>query len=131
MKRLAKTILGKLGYDIHKRRSTDVFVGFHPSYLVQLCQPKTVIDVGVGYGTYSLYEAFPKAKFVLVEPLRDFETAIEKITKKYNCDIFYSAVSNTPGIQEISVDTRNLQRELPYRFGHPSQKQEINSKNEL
>ena len=110
LKRLAKTILGKLGYEIHKKRSTNVFVGFRPSYLAQICQPKTVIDVGVGYGTFPLYEAFPEAKFVLVEPLRDFEGAIEKIAKKYNCDIFYKAVSNKPGVQEISVETKNLER---------------------
>lgn len=105
MKRLAKTILGKFGYEIH-----NAFAGFNPFYLAQICQPKTVIDVGVGYGTYSLYEAFPKAKFLLVEPLRDYESAIEKIATKYNCDIFYKAVSNSPGIQEISVDRKGLQR---------------------
>lgn len=110
VKQLVKAILGKLGYTIHRKPSTNVFVGFHPSYLAQICQPQTVIDVGVGYGTYALYEAFPNAKFVLVEPLRDYEGAIEEVAKKHDCTVFYKAVSDKQGVQEIIVDTKDFQR---------------------
>jgi FkbM family methyltransferase len=33
--------------------------------------PATVIDVGVGYGTPELWEAFPRARLLLVEPIPD------------------------------------------------------------
>ena len=33
--------------------------------------PATVIDVGVGYGTPELWEAFPRARLLLVEPIAD------------------------------------------------------------
>lgn len=92
MKRLVKTLPDKLGYEIHRKRGTDDFGGFRPSYLAQICQPRTVIDVGVGYGTYPLYEPFPEARFVLVEALRDYEGAIGEIARKYRCDIVYKAV---------------------------------------
>jgi len=124
MKRVIKTILGSLGYEINKAR-------FHPSYLAQICQPKTVFDVGVGNGTYALYEAFPKAKFVLVEPHRDYENAIEIIAKKYDCDIFYNAVSNTPGTPELKVDTidplkSTLEKRAPLTVsGNPLEKRVI------
>lgn len=116
MKRLTRTVLDRLGYGAYKRRrksrkrARNVLRGFSPSYLAELCQPATVIDVGVGYGTYPLYEAFPKAKFVLVEPLRDYEDAISNIARKYDCAVFYKAVSDAPGMLEISVETKNLQK---------------------
>ena len=34
-------------------------------------EPATVIDVGVGYGTEELWEAFPRARLLLVEPIPD------------------------------------------------------------
>lgn len=109
MKRLAKTILRKLGYEMH-RRSPSVSVGFDPSYLARIDQPQTVIDVGVGYGTYSLYEAFPHAKFILVEPLREYDRVIEEIAKEYNCDTIHKAVGDQEGVREITVDTKDLEK---------------------
>ena len=34
-------------------------------------EPGTVIDVGVGYGTEELWEAFPRARLLLIEPIPD------------------------------------------------------------
>ena len=85
-------------------------MGFHSSYLARICQPQTVFDVGIGYGTYALYEAFPNAKFILVEPLRHYEDAIEEIARKYDCDVFYKAVSDTDGFRRITVDTKDLEK---------------------
>lgn len=110
IKRLARTILGKLGYEVHRKPGPDSFVGFNPSYLARICQPKTVFDIGIGYGTYPLYEAFPNAKFVLVEPLRHYEDAIDEIARKYDCDIFYKAVSDREGFLGLTVDTKALER---------------------
>ena len=46
-------------------------------------QPKTVIDVGVhNEGTPELYEIFPNAKHVLIEPVKEFECEILKICEK-------------------------------------------------
>jgi len=41
--------------------------------------PATIVDVGVGYGTESLYAAYPNADLLLVEPLSEFATAIQMI----------------------------------------------------
>lgn len=41
--------------------------------------PSTVFDIGVGYGTPWLYEAFPDAHFVLIEPQVKFEESLKKI----------------------------------------------------
>lgn len=103
VKRLIQKTLARLGYEI--RPQPDVL-----SCLSQICHPKTVFDVGVGYGTYPLYEAFPEARFILVEPLRNFENSIKRITAKYNCEIFYKAVSNVEGAGQINLDTYDLEK---------------------
>lgn len=103
LKRFIRTVLGRFGYEI--RQQSDVLLT-----LSRTCQPQTVFDVGVGYGTYPLYEAFPNARFVLVEPLRNYENTIKKITEKYKCDVFYKAVSDTAGVREMTIDTRDMEK---------------------
>lgn len=110
IKRFVRSGLDIFGYELHRKHITDASVGFNRSYLARICQPKTVIDVGVGYGTHPLYEAFPEAKIILVEPLRDYARAIEKISRKYDCDIFYVAAGDEPGVQEMNIDVDDLQK---------------------
>lgn len=44
------------------------------NYVKQMgINPKTVIDVGAAVGTFELYRAFPEAKHVLIEPIRENE----------------------------------------------------------
>lgn len=45
--------------------------------------PATIIDVGVGYGTPELYQAFPTARHVLIEPLEEARPSIENIMKAF------------------------------------------------
>src|SRR3954449_6529991 len=44
--------------------------------------PATVIDVGVAYGTPELYDAFPDARFLLVDPLEEYAPAIDGIVAR-------------------------------------------------
>lgn len=105
IKTLIQGILHTLGYEV--RRS---HIGFHSSYLSQVCQPKTVIDVGVGYGTFPLYRAFPDAHFILIEPLDDYKQFIDRIAKKYDCEAHYTAIGSREGEVEINVEAGDLQR---------------------
>jgi len=79
------------------------------SYLSRLGHPNTVFDVGVGFGTYELYRAFPKAKFVLIEPLKDYEPAITDIAAKYDSLVVYAAAGDRVGAATIRVDPANLE----------------------
>jgi len=42
-------------------------------------RPQTIVDVGVGHGTPDLYEAFPEAQLVLVEPVEEFFQGVAEI----------------------------------------------------
>src|SRR5689334_8126791 len=60
--------------------------------LAQFCEhlrsmdyrPRTVIDVGVADGTIELHRSFPDAKFLLVEPLREFAPALDWLAQRYD-----------------------------------------------
>jgi FkbM family methyltransferase len=41
--------------------------------------PATILDIGVATGTYQLYEVWPDAKLILVDPVSDFESAMKYI----------------------------------------------------
>jgi len=69
--------------------------------------PRTVFDVGVGRGTPWLYEAFPKAKHVLFEPLADFNSDLERLARDLNADVHRVALSNRTG-------TATFRRHLDY-----------------
>jgi len=108
LKRLIKDAFGKLGYEKRKKGGSRYFNLYNPVYLSKICHPQTVIDVGVGCGTYPLYEAFPTSYFVLVEPLEEYKSSINEILSKYKGEVHYKAVGNEKGIIEINVDTVDL-----------------------
>lgn len=110
VKRLIANTLGWLGYEIRRKRPAQQGIGFNPSYLSRICNPRTVIDVGVGHGTFPLYEAYPQARFILVEPLKEYEPSIRKIAKKYDCDIYFKAAGERECEIEMYVDTSDLQK---------------------
>jgi FkbM family methyltransferase len=68
--------------------------------------PDTIIDVGVGWGTPDLYDAFPKASYILVEPLREFEPALRTLSKKLKVQaVINSAAGAAPGKITMYVGT--------------------------
>jgi FkbM family methyltransferase len=106
IKTLLKGVLRRFGYELRKKPE----IGFTASYLSRICNPRTVIDVGVANGTVALHNAFPKAKFVLIEPLREYEDSINRLCTKYDCDVHYKAVAESPGTVEFNVDAGNLEK---------------------
>jgi len=81
--------------------------------------PQSVIDVGVANGTKDLYEAFPNAQFVLVEPLREFEPYMQSLQKKYKVRYELAAAASTLGSSpKIAV---NSLRSLTF-FSLPEQR---------
>lgn len=65
--------------------------------------PGTVIDVGVANGTDDLYQAFPKSRHFLIEPLEEFRPYLDKICAKYHAEYVIAAANNTSGKVKINV----------------------------
>ncbi len=72
--------------------------------------PRTVFDVGVGVGTSKLYQAFPDAYFVLIEPVREFNPYIERILQKYRGEHVQAAAGAEPSTLTINVELLTLQK---------------------
>jgi FkbM family methyltransferase len=70
--------------------------------------PATVIDVGVARGTPNLYDAFADAHLVLIEPLREFEEDLKRISRRRNGEYVLAAVGAEPGRAEIYVNPEML-----------------------
>ncbi len=56
---------------------------------------KTIIDVGVGKGTPTLYKANQSAKIILVEPVPDTNGVLESLAKKLGADVHNVAAGST------------------------------------
>jgi FkbM family methyltransferase len=63
----------------------------------------TVIDVGVAEGTPELYRGFPDAHFLLVEPVREYASALESIGREYDSEYVIAAASDHAGSMELTV----------------------------
>jgi FkbM family methyltransferase len=65
--------------------------------------PATVIDVGVGFGTRNLYEAFPDAYLVLIEPLAEFEPDLTRLVTERPGEYVLAAAGAATGEAQINV----------------------------
>lgn len=101
---MARRMLMRLGYDL-RRADTG---GWSPRNLRQGAgiAPRTVIDVGVGPGTPGLYEAFPDAHLVLIEPLREFEAGLRRLLRERKGDYLLTAVGALEGTVTIHADAQ-------------------------
>jgi FkbM family methyltransferase len=100
----AVTTLASRGIEIHRtrgvRRSLPAVLGH---YRQLGFVPSVVFDVGVGPGTPELYEAFPEARLVLVEPLEEWRGHFESAVRARETDTIIAAAGSTPGEVEIFV----------------------------
>jgi FkbM family methyltransferase len=62
-----------------------------------------VVDVGVADGTPELDRQFPKARHLLVEPLREWEPALRTIARAYDAQYVIAAAGERAGITTIHV----------------------------
>ena len=70
--------------------------------------PATLIDVGVAHGTPELYEAFPDARPVLIEPLADYEPNLKAIAEEHGGEYLVVAVGAAPGTLTVNVPLNPL-----------------------
>lgn len=85
--------------------------------------PRTVIDVGVADGTFDLYNGFPDSRFLLIEPMAEFEPALRAICRQFDGEYVLAAAAAQGGSASISFGgdlqgaslshAENTSREIP------------------
>jgi FkbM family methyltransferase len=65
--------------------------------------PQTVIDVGVGFGTFELYDTFSTARHLLIEPLKEFDKSLKDISRRYHAEYVVAAAGAQPGTVDINI----------------------------
>jgi FkbM family methyltransferase len=74
--------------------------------------PATLVDVGVAGGTVNLYEAFPDAHHVLIEPLEEYRADIAKLVETYGAEHIETALGKEEGTAVIHVHRERGQSSL-------------------
>jgi FkbM family methyltransferase len=64
---------------------------------------RTVIDVGVARGTPAIYEAYPRAKYIFVEPLEEFRDTLEMLTRRLDATYVLAAAGARDGEVQLHV----------------------------
>lgn len=97
-------LLGAVGFELSRRGRA----GFTAAHLRRFgFAPRTVVDVGVGPGTPALYDAFPDAKLVLVEPLAEYEPDLRRIVAERGGAYHLTALGAAEGRATLHVEPGN------------------------
>lgn len=66
--------------------------------------PATVFDIGVGYGTFPLYRAFPDAFYHLVDPARESLAYMQRLARRLRCELHSVALGDRNG--DVALEVR-------------------------
>lgn len=106
--RAVNRLLRSLGYEIHRVRLVDEDRGTMRAALQQAKQaglnPATVLDIGAAEGTLPLYDVFPDARHLLVEPLREYRPYLDRLAQERpRLEYVLAAAAGRPGEITINV----------------------------
>jgi FkbM family methyltransferase len=82
--------------------------------------PRTVIDVGAAAGTPELYQLFPHAHHVLIEPLEEFADQLEEIARAVDGEYIGMAIGAKPGVASMNIEAILVTSSLKKPIGGPS-----------
>lgn len=121
-------LLGSLGFELRRSGRS----GWSPAHLRRHgFAPRTLVDVGVGHGTPALYDAFPDAELVLVEPLAEFEPDLKRILAARPGRYLLAALGAEPGERTLHVEPGNrlkssfLERSALTATGDPLERRRV------
>lgn len=102
-KRIVNRLLEPAGHVIAHASAVPSFDRFAALLAKADLMPRTVIDVGVAYGTPWLYAAFPNAKFHLIDPTREALPFMNEWAAKLDADVHNVALGSETGTLRIRV----------------------------
>jgi FkbM family methyltransferase len=99
-----KKIINLFGLEIVQTKTTRRTMQAFLSFISKTgFQPQNIIDVGVAYGTPELYQNFPNAHFLLIEPLREWIPVLKDICLRYDAEYVLAAAGPQPGKTILNV----------------------------
>jgi FkbM family methyltransferase len=66
-------------------------------------RPNTVFDIGVAYGTYELYRAFPDAHYHLIDPTPESLHYMRLLERQLRCEVHQTVLGDRNGEVEIEI----------------------------
>jgi FkbM family methyltransferase len=105
-KKLIKKSLGLFGLEIQRQHiiPRTSMLGCLQQASKNGLQPKTIIDVGAARGTPALYEVFPTARHILIEPLQEFAPYLDQLVGNLEqAEYIVAAAAKTSGNTVINV----------------------------
>jgi FkbM family methyltransferase len=104
-RRAVKRLLARAGFEVHRRRGAGQrTLGQVLDHVVALgFEPASVIDVGVAHGTADLYDRFPSARLLLVEPLEEYRQVLETLSHERGAEYVLAAAGSEAGSQVLYV----------------------------
>ena len=118
LRHLIYKMILKFGYEVRRIDLSEwknARAYWESGYLKRLgFQPRTVVDVGVAYGTPPIYEAFPESFLVLVEPLKEYEPYMAEILKKYKGKYFLTVLGARDEKRLINIEPRYIEQSSFY-----------------
>lgn len=106
MLKIFKKIIRKIAFRKNRERTT-LFESLEHVKRIGFT-PKTIFDVGVAKGTRDLYKAFPDSFFVLIEPIKEYESYMKKILKKYKGIYKLTAASSQKGFTNFNFHPNHM-----------------------
>ena len=105
LKILIQRVLNSCGYQITRNLTKRQSLAGVLEHVKKLgFEPQTVIDAGVAQGTFELYETFPDATHLLIEPLVEFEDVLKNISNQFSkVEYVIAAASSKEGTIEFTV----------------------------
>ncbi len=109
-RRVVRALVRRLGFDLirYPTRRRTLEEAFEQLRRVGV-RPATVIDVGVGQGTPELYRLFPRARFLLIEPVAEFEPKLRSIVERVEGEYALVAAASRGGSVRLRVAEDNLE----------------------
>jgi FkbM family methyltransferase len=105
----AKRLVGSLGSLLHRT------VGMVPAWSFALGRlkaqgflPRTVFDIGVARGTPELYDAYPEARYYLIDPTRESLPYMQALARRLDAAVLNIALGETEGESEIGVRPNDI-----------------------
>jgi FkbM family methyltransferase len=107
MKETLNRLLARFGVRLVRSTTLPSWEGFFRLLRQYDLEPRTIFDIGVAQGTPQLYEAFPQAKFHLIDPTKEALPYMQAIAKRMDADVHNFALGDRETESTIVV-RRNI-----------------------